>query len=132
MSMINFKDRVAIVTGAGGGLGKAHALELAKRGAKVTVIEHENRLMPRQLDLAAGNALKERIEAIGIDVVVNQRVQSINGNSRAEYITLGNGEEILADTGGQLDFFVSGIGTGGTITGVGTVLRERVFVLAPR
>ena len=32
---ISFKDKVAIVTGAGGGLGKAYALELAKRGAKV-------------------------------------------------------------------------------------------------
>ena len=34
---ISFKDRVAIVTGAVGGLGRAYALELARRGAKVVV-----------------------------------------------------------------------------------------------
>jgi len=34
---VSFKDKIAIVTGAGGGLGRCHALELAARGAKVVV-----------------------------------------------------------------------------------------------
>ena len=34
---ITFKDQVAIITGAGGGLGRCHALDLAKRGAKVVI-----------------------------------------------------------------------------------------------
>ena len=37
MSDIQFDDRVAIITGAGGGLGKTYALELGRRGAKVVV-----------------------------------------------------------------------------------------------
>ena len=34
---ISFQGKVAIVTGAGNGLGRSHALELARRGAKVVV-----------------------------------------------------------------------------------------------
>ena len=37
IKLSEFKDKVVVITGAGGGLGKEHALEFAKRGAKVVV-----------------------------------------------------------------------------------------------
>mgnify|MGYP002623438631 FL=1 len=43
MSDIRFDGQVVIVTGAGGGLGKCHALEFARRGAKVVVNDRRGR-----------------------------------------------------------------------------------------
>ena len=42
---ISFEDKVVIITGAGGGLGRSHALEFAKRGAKVVVNDLEEDLV---------------------------------------------------------------------------------------
>jgi NAD(P)-dependent dehydrogenase (short-subunit alcohol dehydrogenase family) len=41
---IDLDGRVAVITGAGGGLGRSHALELARRGAWVVVNDLENNM----------------------------------------------------------------------------------------
>lgn len=83
--------RVAVI--GGGLLGLEAARGMMKRGAAVTVIEHENRLMPRQLDIEAGASLKARILSIGIEVLTSKRVEAIEGNSRVERVRL-SGDQV--------------------------------------
>ena len=67
---IDFKDKVAIVTGAGGGLGKEYALELARRGAKVVVNDLGGARDGTGSSDAAAQVVAE-IEAMGGEAMAN-------------------------------------------------------------
>ncbi|CAI8295560.1 MAG: Putative short-chain type dehydrogenase/reductase [Hyphomonas sp. TMED17] len=71
MSDIRFDNRVAIVTGAGGGLGREHALELARRSAKVVVND-----LGGSMDGSGGNSeaaekVVAEIKAMGGEAIAN-------------------------------------------------------------
>ena len=67
----SFADRVAIVTGAGGGLGRCHALELARRGAKVVVNDLGGAVDGTGGSSDAALAVVAEIEAAGGEAIAN-------------------------------------------------------------
>jgi NAD(P)-dependent dehydrogenase (short-subunit alcohol dehydrogenase family) len=68
---IRFDGKVAIVTGAGGGLGKAHALELARRGAKVLVNDLGGAVDGSGGSSQAAQDVVAEIKALGGEAVAN-------------------------------------------------------------
>ena len=71
MADIRFDGKVAIVTGAGGGLGRQHALELARRGAKVVVNDLGGALDGSGGGSDAANKVVEEIKAFGGEAIAS-------------------------------------------------------------
>ena len=67
----SFADKVAIVTGAGGGLGRCHALELARRGAKVVINDLGGSVDGTGGSSDAALAVVEEIKALGGEAIAN-------------------------------------------------------------
>ena len=128
-----------IVESTSGNTGIALAMVGAARGYRVLLTMPASMSMERRLLLKAFGAelvLTDPSRGMAFAVEEAQRIvaetpgavwvrQFENEANPAIHRTT-TAEEILRDTDGRVDVFVAGIGTGGTITGVGQVLKERV------
>jgi len=127
-----------IVEGTSGNTGIALALVGAARGYKVILTMPETMSTERRVMLRAYGAeivltpgsegMRGAVEKAQ-EIVANTEnaiwaQQFANPANPAIHRTT-TAEEIWADTDGEVDIFVGGVGTGGTVTGVGQVLKER-------
>ncbi len=107
---ISFEDRVAIVTGAGGGLGKQHALELGRRGARVVVNDLGGSVDGSGGSQTAAEQVAEEINANGGSAIANG----------ASVTDLDSVQQMVDDTmtkWGRIDILVNNAG----------ILRDKTF-----
>ena len=107
---IRFDDRVAIVTGAGQGLGRCYAQQLASRGAKVVVNDLGGSLDGAGSDASLAQAVVAEIRAAGGEAVAS--VDSVSDRSGAQKIV-----QTALDTYGRLDVLINNAG----------ILRDKMF-----
>ncbi|MCP4039737.1 MAG: SDR family oxidoreductase [bacterium] len=110
MSEVRFDGRVAIITGAGGGLGKSHALELAKRGAQVVVNDLGGAMDGSGSGSAAADVVVKEIEEAGGTAVANY--DSVATPEGGEAIV-----KTALDNFGQADILINNAG----------ILRDKSF-----
>ncbi len=121
-----------------GNTGIGLAMVCAARGIKAAFVMPETMSRERKLLLKAyGAELILTPGAEGMGGAINRANELAAADSRyfipQQFENPANpaihrattAEEIWADTDGQVDIFVAGVGTGGTVTGVGEVLKER-------
>jgi NAD(P)-dependent dehydrogenase (short-subunit alcohol dehydrogenase family) len=108
---MNFKDKVAIVTGAGGGLGRQHALALAARGAKVVVNDFGRPVtQPDGSVASAADAVVAEIKAAGGTAMSNHA--SVSDEAAVAAMV-----QAAMDAWGRIDILVNNAG----------ILRDKSF-----
>ena len=110
MADIRFDGKVAIVTGAGGGLGRQHALELARRGAKVVVNDLGGSVDGSGGSSAAADAVVAEIKAAGGEAIAN-------GSSVTDDAGVALMVKQAMDAWGRIDVLIANAG----------VLRDKSF-----
>ena len=110
MSEIRFDGRVAVITGAGGGLGRTYALELARRGAKVVVNDLGGAADGTGGTASAADEVVKEIEAAGGTAVANY--DSVSTPEGGEAIV-----KTALDQFGKVDIVINNAG----------ILRDKSF-----
>src|SRR5271170_6229162 len=107
---IRYDGKVVIVTGAGGGLGRCHALEFAKRGAKVVINDLGGAVDGSGGNSAAAEAVVKEIKAAGGEAIANGA--SITDDAGVAHLV-----KQTMDAWGRIDILVANAG----------ILRDKSF-----